>query len=168
MAMYDFKQAAWIIKNSISCMDVADVMGLSYSRFGRCKCPIHGWDNPTSFHMFPIDAPRKGGFYCHSCHAKGNVISFVISLTGMTYPETLNWFRDTFNLNFPEIDKVPDEALKKRDREEEQRSALYDAIETMYNIYGEVMEKGQCEQIPQCYSTMEKLETMLKEFEAKN
>ena len=165
--MYDFNYAKRIIKNNFTCRDVADVMGLSYNRYGRCKCPIHGGNNQTSFQMFPIDNTHDGGFYCHSCHASGDVIRFVEVLNGMTFPEALNWFRDTFNLNYPEIDKVPDEALKKRDREEKDRAELYKAVDAMFNLYGEVMEKGQVEKIPQCDATMNKLELMLKEFKSR-
>lgn len=42
--------------------------------WSRSKCPLHGGDNPTAFSI----NIETGGFYCHSCGAKGgDLLDFI-------------------------------------------------------------------------------------------
>lgn len=67
--------------------------GLKLSRpsrgWARSRCPLHGGDNPTSFAV-NLDT---GGFFCHSCGAKGgDVLEFVRLRYQLSFPDALNHF----------------------------------------------------------------------------
>lgn len=53
--------------------------------FWAC-CPFHSERTPS----FKID-PERGSFYCFGCGAKGDTISFVMQLRGLTFREALSY-----------------------------------------------------------------------------
>jgi len=54
--------------------------------WARARCPIHGGDNPTSFSV----NLENGGFFCHSCGAKGgDVLEFLRLRYELSFPDAL-------------------------------------------------------------------------------
>jgi hypothetical protein len=51
--------------------------------WARTRCPLHGGDNPTSFSV----NLETGGFYCHSCGAKGgDLVDYVQARDHCDFP----------------------------------------------------------------------------------
>lgn len=114
--MTNYQIAADTIKNAVSALDVASVLGWEVRR-GRCRCPIHNGDgfNCVLYH-------GRRGFYCHTCKVGGDVINLVrYSLFADTnrkewYRQCLEWFDDTFHLGLDldsPIDPVKQKQAKK-------------------------------------------------------
>lgn len=163
--MTDFEQAKWIIKSKISCIDVADIIGYEHSKNGRGVCPFHaGANNPTCFQLFPITNKYDGGYYCHSCHESGDVISFVQKMLGLSYSEAIQWFKDTYKLALPEVKEVPKELQHKLNQEGQLRKELYMCTDLATQLYCKVMENGNVDLIKDSNSLYSKLETMLQSF----
>lgn len=72
---------------------------------GRCPCPIHGGDNNN----FSYDDRR---FYCFTCGAKGDVISFVEQLFSLPFSEAVDKLARDFGI-VPGVDPV---AVRERQR----------------------------------------------------
>jgi DNA primase len=70
------------IKNRVTVEDILSEQGIELRR-GRCRCPLHGGDNPTSFSV------RDGLFHCFACGESGDVISLVQKLYGFDFKEAL-------------------------------------------------------------------------------
>ena len=113
--------AAQTIKDRVSALDVGHAMGLEI-RHGRCRCPIHGGMNYNCA-LYPGDR----GYKCFSCGSAGDVISLVRNVnTGMSFPEAIAWFDDTFHLGLelgkpidPEKQRRAEMALQRRKRARE-------------------------------------------------
>ena len=90
--MNDLLYATMEIKNNISALDVAEVMGWDVTH-GRCKCPIHnGGDKNCRLY------PGNKGFHCFSCGASGDVIKLVQDYYKTSFRKTVSWFNDTFHM----------------------------------------------------------------------
>lgn len=90
------------LKDSISIADVLREFGVQF-RGRRCKCPIHGGSNPTSF------AFNRESFYCHSCGARGDTIALIMELSGSGFRESLELAGNMAGQNIrlePEMQKV--------------------------------------------------------------
>jgi superfamily II DNA/RNA helicase len=72
------------IKERITIEDILAEQGI-YLRKGRCCCPLHGGDNPSSFSV------RNGVFHCFACGDSGDVISLVQKLNGMDFREAVRY-----------------------------------------------------------------------------
>ena len=114
--------AAQKVKESISALDVADMLGWEV-RHGRCQCPLHG-GHDFNCRLYP----GNKGFYCHVCKRGGDVISLVQEYYGTSFKDTIAWFNATFNLGMDidsplsqEAVKQAENALKMREREREFR-----------------------------------------------
>ena len=59
-----------IVKESVSCKDFAEHIGLSVNRSGFCCCPFHGEKTPS----LKIYSDGRG-WYCFGCHQGGDVIN---------------------------------------------------------------------------------------------
>lgn len=60
----------------------------------RIKCPVH---NGTDYNM----RIYRDTYYCWVCHATGDVIQFVMSVTGDTFRAAMERLNRDFNLNLP-------------------------------------------------------------------
>jgi DNA primase len=74
------------VRNAV---DIVDLIGAvtTVKRSGRnhmAVCPFHQEKTPS----MSIDAAR-GLYYCHGCHAKGDVFTFVQETQGLSFPEAL-------------------------------------------------------------------------------
>ena len=88
--MMDYAEA---IKESVSCQQFAEFMGLQINRAGFAVCPFHG-DKDASLKIY------KGGrgWYCFGCHKGGDVINLASLYYGLGFKETLQRLNDDFNL----------------------------------------------------------------------
>ena len=84
--------ATQTIKDTISAQDVGNAIGLEI-RNGRCRCPIHGGKD---FNCVLYKGNR--GWFCHVCHAGGDVLSFVQQYYNMKFKDSIAWFNDTFRM----------------------------------------------------------------------
>ena len=84
---------AEIIKESVSCRQFAESIGLQINRAGFAVCPFHG-DKDASLRIY------KGGrgWYCFGCHKGGDVINFASLYYGLDFKGTLRRLNDDFNL----------------------------------------------------------------------
>ena len=109
--MNKYQIAADTIKQSVSALDVASVLGWEV-KHGRCKCPIHNGDG-MNCRLYPGDR----GYICWVCHSAGDVISLVRNYySDLSYTQCLKWFSSTFHLDLgldSPIDPAKEEAAKK-------------------------------------------------------
>lgn len=60
-------------------------------------CPLHNEKTPS----FTV-SPQKGFFYCFGCHAKGDVISFVMQKNGIGFKHAIEMLASKYNITLPE------------------------------------------------------------------
>ena len=82
--------------------DLAAVIGehVALKRSGRGflgLCPFHQEKSP-SFHV----DPERGFFHCFGCNAGGNVFTFLMRVTGVTFPEVVRTLAAKANVVVPE------------------------------------------------------------------
>ncbi len=94
-------------------------------------CPFHSEKTP-SFHA----DDRKGRYYCFSCHAKGDVFTFLVEKLGMSFPEAVEDLAAQAGLAMPK----PDPAKEKRERE---RASLADVLAMAAAFYRQQLEGPQ-------------------------
>jgi DNA primase len=70
------------IKDNVLIENVLDRYGIRHSH-GRCCCPIHDGNNPTSFSF------NDQVFHCHSCGASGDVFQLIQHLERVEFKESL-------------------------------------------------------------------------------
>lgn len=78
---------------------VSDAQACSDGTY-RCKCFLHGGDNPSSLVFFP-DTNR---FYCFACGAHGNIINLVMERDGCTFDAAVHTLCDDFGLTIGDSD----------------------------------------------------------------
>lgn len=74
-------------------------------------CPFHQEKTPS----FTV-SPEKQIFYCFGCSAGGNVISFVMQMENLSFPEAVRFLADKSGITIPG-DQDPQEGLKYKERE---------------------------------------------------
>lgn len=84
---------ATAIKESISCRQFADYIGLSVNRSGFAVCPFHG-EKTASLKIYPDGR----GWCCFGCHKGGDVINFASLYYGLDFKSTLQRLNDDFHL----------------------------------------------------------------------
>lgn len=85
-----------IIRQAVSCVDVARAVGLQPDAHGRCRCIFHNGQD-RNMKVYPGDR----GYYCFVCHAHGDCIRLAKQALGegSTYTQAARWIDDTFGLN---------------------------------------------------------------------
>ena len=109
--------ATQTIKDTVSALDVGRAIGLEI-RHGRVQCPIHGGQNYNC-----VLYPGNRGFFCHQCHAGGDVISFAQQYYKISYKDCIAWFDSTFHMGLdlgthisPQKQRQAEIALQRRKR----------------------------------------------------
>lgn len=74
-------------------------------------CPFHGEKTPS----FSVDQ-EKQMYYCFGCHAGGNVITFVMSMERMEFPEAVRHLAERAHMPIPETTGQNIAPKKDRDR----------------------------------------------------
>ncbi|ONI60246.1 DNA primase [Candidatus Liberibacter solanacearum] len=72
-------------------------------------CPFHNEKNP-SFHC----DDRKGVYYCFSCHATGNHLTFLSTLLGCSFIESVQKLAVIAGVSLPTFDPILDKKQKKQ------------------------------------------------------
>lgn len=104
------------VKESVSMQQVAEYYGMSVDRKGLCLCPFHH-DTHPSLRIYP----NGKGFYCFTCGAGGDQVTFAARYLGVGNYAAAAALADAFGLpvHAPATYREKREAeLKKRRRRE--------------------------------------------------
>ena len=74
-------------------------------------CPFHGEKTPS----FSVDQ-EKQMYYCFGCHAGGNVITFVMAMERMEFPEAVRHLAERAHMPIPETTQEESGPKKDKDR----------------------------------------------------
>ncbi len=114
--------------------NISDLIGAvtTIKRSGRnvmAVCPFHQEKTPS----MSVDVAR-GLYYCHGCHAKGDVFTFVQESQGLTFPEALEVLARQAGITLTE----DPQAARQRGR----RAALVDVTRTAVEFYHRTLMKA--------------------------
>ena len=70
-------------------------------------CPFHNEKTPS----FSVNT-KEQFFYCFGCHKGGNVITFLMEMENLTFPEALKELADRAGVKLPEVN-YSEEAKRK-------------------------------------------------------
>lgn len=98
------------IKQWVGMRQAAEVYGYPMDRQGRCLCPFHN-DKKPSMKIYPHDK----GYYCFSCGAGGDVITFVSKLYDLDNEGAARKLIEDFSL------PIKTEGLSYREKRERER-----------------------------------------------
>lgn len=101
------------IKSHLTMRQVAEYYGYPADRKGWCRCPFHNDGHPSM-----LLYPDGRGFYCFSCGAGGDVISFVARLENISNAKAAKMLADDFSLP---IDLDHPSYRERREREKRYR-----------------------------------------------
>src|SRR5580700_1006239 len=73
-------------------------------------CPFHTEKTPS----FNVN-PGKQFYYCHGCHAGGDVFKFVMEIEGVTFPEALKELADRNGIPIPKRAQYADDESRLRE-----------------------------------------------------
>ena len=108
--MLDLDRIVSAIKESVSAVQAAKMLGLKTDRMGRCHCVWHTDKNPS---MKVYEGNR--GCWCFACNHGGDVIDLVRQANGMTLIQAIEWLNSAFHLGLPldrPMDKNAEEAAR--------------------------------------------------------
>jgi DNA primase len=88
-------------------------------------CPFHQEKTPS----MSIDVAR-GLYYCHGCHARGDIFTFVQETQGLTFPEALEVLASRSNIILTE----DPQAQKRRGERHRLVEAVADAIDFYHRV----------------------------------
>ncbi len=88
-------------------------------------CPFHN-EKTASFSV----SPEKQIYYCFGCGAGGNVISFIMKIEGLSFPEAVKFLADKAGITIPEDNQT--EGNEKL-REREQAYKLNELVKDFYH-----------------------------------
>ena len=86
-----------------------------------CVCPFHPDKNPSMY------INTQGQFYhCFGCGASGDVITFIMEMESLSYPEAVKFLAERAGMELPEYKADPD-YKKKKDKQETLKALMKDA-----------------------------------------
>jgi len=115
-----FFEREWI-NELLGKVDIADVISEYITienkggKLWAC-CPFHGEKTPS----FWIQKDKQI-YYCFGCHESGNVISFVMHMDNLTFPETVEKLATRVSMPIPET-----KGNKNYQRDKEKINKIYD------------------------------------------
>ena len=140
--MRDLDRIISTIKESVSAVQVAEMLGLNPDKAGHCRCLWHTDKHPS---MKLYDGDR--GCYCFSCHNGGSVIDMVQQANSCSFWEAVEWLNSAFHLGLPldrPMDKNAADAAKKakerKQTEREQKQAIERMEFDLYVLCGRLLE----------------------------
>lgn len=81
--------------NAVDIRQVLEKVGIEYkARSKKYRCP-----SPTHEDKHPSMSVKNNHWKCFSCGAGGNVISLVMTVYGIDFPEACQWVASNFNVN---------------------------------------------------------------------
>lgn len=75
-------------------------------------CPFHNEKTPS----FNVN-PSKGIYKCFGCGKGGNSVNFIMEHEHLSYPESLKWIANKYNIEVPQEEQTPDQVVKENERE---------------------------------------------------
>ncbi len=114
MAAYIPDEKITAIKNASDIVDIVSET-VSLRRAGQNLlglCPFHAEKTPS----FTV-SPDKQIFYCFGCGAGGNVFSFLMKHSGLTFPEVARSLAGRYGIDLPTRNLSPHEKKKLTERE---------------------------------------------------
>ncbi|MEM8791518.1 MAG: DNA primase [Pseudomonadota bacterium] len=118
-------------------------------------CPFHQEKTP-SFHV----DDRKGFYYCFGCHAKGDMITFLMEIENLPFIEAVEALAREAGVEMPARTRDP-KAAEKRDRQ----TRLIDVMEQAVNLFGLAFRSGQGDAAREYTRTRNLAPETLKRFE---
>lgn len=104
------------VKERVSIKDVLQHFGLQCNRYGNILCPFHADRNP-SCKIYE----ETNSFYCFSCGAGGDVITFAAKYLNVSNYESAKYLAGVFGITDKPITLREHMARKKREREQEEQ-----------------------------------------------
>ena len=81
------------IRNTVSCVDAGQALGIHTDYKGRCRCFFHGGDR-NNLKLYG----ENRGYYCFVCHEHGDVIHLVMGYLKCSYMDAVRWLDEAFRL----------------------------------------------------------------------
>ena len=75
-------------------------------------CPFHGEKTAS----FSVD-PEQQLYYCFGCKAGGTVISFIMEMERLSFPEAVRYLADQLHMPLPQMEDDPDYQRRRTQRE---------------------------------------------------
>lgn len=107
-----------MIKSHLTMRQVAEYYGYPADRKGWCRCPFHNDGHPSM-----LLYPDGRGFYCFSCGAGGDVISFVARLEKISNAKAAKMLVDDFSLPV-DLDNLSYRERREREKHYRRRKEL--------------------------------------------
>lgn len=85
MTREQIRQAADIVRETVSARQYATLIGLPVNRNGFAQCPFHSGDHTGSMKLY--DGTR--GFHCFGCGASGDTIELAKRLYNLSFPQAI-------------------------------------------------------------------------------
>jgi len=109
---------------------IAEYVGLKKSGVNYLGlCPFHTEKTPS----FNVN-PAKGIYHCFGCGVGGDVVSFIMRIEGMAFPEAVRFLARRVGVEIP--DRPQTDAEKRR---ADEREHLYEVHETAVRYYEKVL-----------------------------
>ena len=147
-----------MIRQQVTCRQVLEDKG-TILKNGRCPCPIHHGTH-LSFKVYD-----DGYYYCHKCHASGDVTSLVAKLENLSMSEAANWLIERYGLNIDRL-AVEDAETAQRKRYLAMVAALRRLYDLGTRLYDYIGHPGWtvAEALQGCNELLEGVEVELKEL----
>lgn len=111
---------------------VADYVSLKKSGANYLGlCPFHGEKTPS----FNVN-PARAIFHCFGCGVGGNVISFIMKMEGLTFPEAVKFLAKRVGVTIEEHPPTPQEKQRLDERED-----LYRITELAVRFYRRILKE---------------------------
>jgi DNA primase len=111
---------------------VADYVSLKKSGANYLGlCPFHGEKTPS----FNVN-PARAIFHCFGCGVGGNVISFIMKMEGLTFPEAVKFLAKRVGVTIEEHPPTPQEKRRLDERED-----LYRITELAVRFYRRILKE---------------------------
>lgn len=129
----ELSDVAQVIKQYVSCLDIARDYGMDPDRRGYVKCPFHDDHHPS----MQVYTDQKG-FYCFSCKKHGDIFNLFQQITGMNFAQAVHTLSRDYNLNLLEDEKLAADTReiirKRKEAEERKKQAERQAHEDYLNL----------------------------------
>lgn len=134
MTRQQIRQCADIVRETVSALDYATLIGIHVGKNGFAQCPFHSGDRTGSLKLYE----GRRGWHCFGCGASGDVLELAKRFYNLSFPQAIAKVAQDAGIALPGTGQMTyDQARAVRaaaDRKVElnQREAEADAVETAY------------------------------------
>ena len=114
MTREQIRQAADILRETVSARDYAALIGLPINRTGFTQCPFHSGDHTGSLRLY--DGRR--GWHCFGCGASGDVLELAKRYFSLTFPQAIAKVASDAGIALPGIKMTYQQTQKVREAQE--------------------------------------------------